>query len=198
VISKNGLITDFKGKILLTDDVLEQIDDIKDPRLGQGKKLPIFETKTLDPYILIEPYKKNGIPKIKLLLAAKKGNVVSPILKSKGILIDYLIDCGTWNPLPRGTTTAFYSLCKECGVIDQDNITVGSYLKIISSNSFFSLQDNTNQLFSSTNLQNIIKQDIDSHLSASPYEYQRVGISWINFMASQNVGCILADEMGLG
>lgn len=198
MIFKNGLITDLKGKILLTDDVLKQLDEIKNPRLGQGKKLPSFETKTLDPYILIEPYKKNAIPKIKLLLAAKKGGVVFPVVRSKGILIDYLIDCGTWNPLPRGTTSAFYSLCKECGVIDQDNITVGSYLKIISTNSFFTVQDNTNQLFASTNLQNIINQGIDTHLSASPYDYQRVGISWINFMASQNVGCILADEMGLG
>lgn len=35
-------------------------------------------------------------------------------------------------------------------------------------------------------------------LNAKPYPYQRDGISFLRFVASQEVGCILADEMGLG
>lgn len=198
VIFKNGLITDINGKMLLTVDVLKQLDTFrsngKEPRRG----LPLFETKTLEPSLLIEPYRKNGTPKIRLLLGAKKGGAMFPLLQSNGTPADYLIDSGIWYPLPRGTITAFDILCKKCGVKDTENITVGSYLKLISNNTLFTLEDRTNQQFSSAKLQSLLDHNVDTHLCATPYEYQKVGIAWINFMASQNVGCILADEMGLG
>jgi SNF2 family DNA or RNA helicase len=40
-------------------------------------------------------------------------------------------------------------------------------------------------------------QDVPG-LKATPYPYQRDGIGFLRFVASQDLGCILADEMGLG
>ena len=35
-------------------------------------------------------------------------------------------------------------------------------------------------------------------LAVTPYPYQREGIAYLEYIASQDIGCILADEMGLG
>ena len=35
-------------------------------------------------------------------------------------------------------------------------------------------------------------------LAVTPYAYQREGIAYLEYIASQEIGCILADEMGLG
>ncbi len=35
-------------------------------------------------------------------------------------------------------------------------------------------------------------------LAVTPYAYQREGIAYLKYIASQDIGCILADEMGLG
>lgn len=196
MLFKDGIIYDRTGKMLFAEEIISQLD--KNRKNIKNEPLPIFETKTLDPAILIQKSQNNGSIKINVQLAAKKAGRYFSIEGEQGHLADYLVENGVWNPLPRGTIKAFNDLCTECNIKYKQDITVGSYLQLITKSTPFMIDDQTDQQFESKNLQSALQDTEDMDLHAKPYEYQKIGIAWINFMASQNVGCILADEMGLG
>lgn len=195
---KDGFICSESGKLMLAEDIVSFLEDLPKTKRNKLKGFPIFDTKTLEPSIIIKRDESPFNPKIKILLGAKKNKKVFPILLKQNKPIDYLIQDNVWNPLPQGTLVAFQEICDECGIKHKDDITVGSYLKLITKNDVFHVHDETNEQLYSSKLQKVISQDKTNNLNAKPYEYQKIGISWISFMASQNVGCILADEMGLG
>ena len=190
---KEGIIFNKEGKMLFAEEII--------PLVGSKKKkdnLPVFETKTLEPVIILKKEKEKNNIRIKVYLAAKKNGKAFLIASKNNSLVDYLIESQTWNPLPRGTLKAFNEYLSECGVDNQKDITVGSYLQLISKSSLFPIIDETDHALSSKKIQKSFLLNENKDLQAKPYEYQKIGISWISFMASQKVGCILADEMGLG
>ena len=70
---KDGIIFNEEGKTLFAEEII--------PLVGRTKKednLPVFETKTLEPVILLKKEKEKNNIRVKVYLAAKKnGSIVT-------------------------------------------------------------------------------------------------------------------------
>ena len=122
-------------------------------------------------------------------------------LSNTGLLdeiINHVIIDDTWYPFMKDDIINLKELLNNYGINKLGRIKLGKYLKLrIDSDSIFAIKDNIEPediaeltLFS----------DIDNvdGLNADLYDYQKIGLRWLNAIVSENLGGILADEMGLG
>ncbi|QJE97866.1 DEAD/DEAH box helicase [Luteolibacter luteus] len=133
-----------------------------------------------------------GEPSIGCLLAGKIGSTTAPAT------LDYVIIDKIWYPLPQNTLSEFSNVMLQSQISNPAALTIGQYLEILKRAPNFLVVDHAAEQLAARTLSKSIPTLTLSGLEATPYDYQQVGIRWLNFMARQGVGSILADEMGLG
>ena len=69
---KDGFIYSESGKLMLAEDIISFLEDLPNTKRNKLKGFPLFETKTLEPSIIIKREVSLFNSKIKILLGAKK------------------------------------------------------------------------------------------------------------------------------
>ncbi|WP_445664415.1 DEAD/DEAH box helicase [Fodinibius sp. AD559] len=192
VSSSDIVRVEYKGKEKIngTDitqkpsKVLETISLHRFP-LSLDVKLLIPESKRVKPHVLLKAviddkkFDLNELPTSDQLIL---GTEWYPILKSELSQVhSFFEDFGVNSPGPIP-----FAKCIEIAKEAPD------FLEIISEDETIDKDDFIDD-----------KIDLPAQLDqkgfqATLYDYQRTGVSWLNMIANEQLGCILADEMGLG
>jgi len=113
-------------------------------------------------------------------------------------IINHAIIDDTWHPFMKDDISNLKEFLNNYGINKLGRIKLGEYLKLRRApDSIFAITDNIEP-------EDIAKltlfSDIDNveGLNADLYDYQKIGLRWLNAIVSENLGGILADEMGLG
>lgn len=183
---------EYKGKKEIHGTVIRnkpstELNNLKFHRfpLSLEVKLLIPETKKFRPHLLLKVIGENVRLDLKKLLDSDQLILDSewyPILESeKDQIQSFFEDFELESPGP-------ISLSK-CIEIAKD---APEYLEIISNDEILDREDFVDD-----------KMDLQAKLEekglkATLYDYQRTGVSWLNMISQERLGCILADEMGLG
>ena len=150
--------------------------------------------------LTIKLYNNNG--EIILALADENNGYLktsgSIDLSSENCIVDHAIIDGTWYPFVRDDIKLLNNILSNYEIDNLGEISLGNYLNLRKqSNEIFEIIDEvTPQDISELNL----FKEIDNieGLHAELYDYQKIGVRWLNAIVHENLGGILADEMGLG
>lgn len=117
---------------------------------------------------------------------------------------DQLMVDNQWFPLIEEDITGINNLLLDCEITILGYLSLRQCLKLIQSASEY-LKVIDSEPIIETDSENSEHQlsAITTHLaelgfSAKLYPYQNTGVSWLQSIANEELGCILADEMGLG
>ena len=119
-------------------------------------------------------------------------------------LPDQIIIDGEWYPLLEIDIEEVLRVLEGAGIPRPGIITLRQYINLLTiENDILIIQQEKEP----THTYSTTSDDIDIGLlrkikslgfTAELYEYQRTGVTWLNKISEEELGCILADEMGLG
>jgi len=119
-------------------------------------------------------------------------------------LRDQLTIGGQWFPLIEENVKEIHSLFSQSEIVKSGPISLRQYLILIrSSTEYLKIieTDYENEIGPVNIEDQIILNEIqlvEQGFSAKLYNYQKTGVSWLQSIANEEIGCVLADEMGLG
>lgn len=148
--------------------------------------------------LLLIPEKKNIRPHV--LLEAVSGHIAKE-LKSLP-KSDQLILESEWYPILKSELDEVNTFFQGYGLDSPGPISMSKCIDIVKNHSDF-VEIVTNDDGLDLNYSVDVSLNIQSKLEecgfqAILYDYQCTGVSWLNMIAKDRLGCILADEMGLG
>jgi len=210
VIHKGRLALTSRGKVTaVTANEVVRIEH-------KGENLSSFPSLTSKPSEEIKNLKINRFPaKLTLLLQTPTVNSLNPILKvtiSAGRWSDSLttmpnhdqfITGDQWFSLILDNIYSLIDILSTCNIDSLGTITLKQALNLMTTETsgYLKIAEIDERLHPSQ----VEKHDseIEHTLStlgfnATLYPYQKTGISWLNSISENGLGCILADEMGLG
>lgn len=113
-------------------------------------------------------------------------------------IVDQILIENTWYPIKKNSIEELLTTLEINQIKIGSKLSLGNLLNARRLAAELALIDEV-ELSSPENLNLVQKQvtRIDG-LIAEPYEYQKAGISYLNMVSDEGVGCILGDDMGLG
>ena len=192
VSSSEVVKVEYKGKkeingTVVIDKPSNILNNLKLHRfpLSIDVKLFVPETKKVRPHLLLRVVGEN------LKLDLKK------IPNSDQLILD-----SDWYPILKSEIDQIHSFFEDFELESPGPISLSKCIEIAKNASDYVEFTSENEIVDSDDF---IDNKLDLHailkekgFRATLYDYQRTGVSWLNMIAKERLGCILADEMGLG
>lgn len=113
--------------------------------------------------------------------------------------LDALIVDGRWYPIDRAAWESATAWLTTRGIPTAGVATVGNLIALRTAiDQTFKVIDRVPMDVDGERLAGEIEVPETPELLGTLYDYQKVGLGYLNMIARQGIGCILADEMGLG
>lgn len=187
--AKEVIGAEFKGRLVIQGQTIEK---------RPSEAIADVEFFRFPPDILIRVYPPasdlSAAPRCELELVldgiSLEGNF------PMNIEIDQMVRGGKWLPLAPELINEAKKCLSNAGINETGNLTLRQYVKLLSLQS-----DIIHFKQSPPALIQVLRENepsLPDIFNATLYPYQKAGVSWLNRIVAEEMGCILADEMGLG
>jgi SNF2 family DNA or RNA helicase len=183
---------EYKGQKLFNsiEVARKPSDDLEDFKINR------FPTKLS--LVLEMPVNRMQKPILKVIISAGKWSVALEELPE----YDQLIVGNHWFPLIKDNVRDIRELFQNCNIKGLGIVSLRQALDLILSESDYlavfeseEAEEDYDARYPFSNTEETLKH---AGFTATLYPYQKTGVSWLNSIAGEGLGCILADEMGLG
>lgn len=119
-------------------------------------------------------------------------------MESQTLQYDYTVWNKTVLPLNSEDVKLIMDALDQSKINDPDILMIAQYAKLIGyGNTHPELELVDDARAELSNHPSVLRETSD-RLTAQLYDYQKVGVGWMSFIADLHGGCVLGDEMGLG
>lgn len=133
-------------------------------------------------------------------LVVSAGAVIAPLAWAEGsIPPDQVVAEDCWFPVDSASVASAVDALKQLGVVPGSTINLGQLIRLRTSLGLpVRLIDRTESSPAATAHAASATEGPIRGIDGTLYPYQSDGVSFLNLVSRQNLGCILGDEMGLG